>query len=136
MTTKEKIKVMQAYVDEKQIQCIPKGGIDWYDVTTSDPVWDWAKYDYRVKPERKYIPYKNTDEMVKDYCERFGVESGSYVPPIIWIVNEGVKGMVIAFSEKFVRLSYGTSVAECGLGWLLNNYKYLDGSPIGKLVEE
>lgn len=142
MTTEEKIKIMQAFVDGKQIQSkwTSSDDINWRDVEidriSPEPTWFWGECDYRVKPEPKYAPYKNTDEMIDDYCERFGVKSESYVPPIIWIVNEGVKEMVIAFSEKFVRLSYGTSVEECGLEWLFNGYKYLDGSPVGKLVEE
>ena len=60
-TTKEMISVMQAYADGKKIEHNLNGLISdaWEDCT---PKWDWVTYDYRIKPEPKYRPYKNADE--------------------------------------------------------------------------
>lgn len=54
MTTKEKIEVMQAYLDGKQIQTRrlrrDKGGwADW--PNEGEPVWDFWSCEYRIKPE-------------------------------------------------------------------------------------
>lgn len=48
-TTKEKIAVMQAFADGKQIQR-SKDGIRWVD--DEEPIWDWSMFYYRVKTER------------------------------------------------------------------------------------
>lgn len=49
-TLEEKIKVMQAYKDGKQIEF--KSNIcDWTDAPF--PCWNWTIYDYRIKEEPK-----------------------------------------------------------------------------------
>ena len=56
--TKERIAVMQAYVDGKQIQGECSDG-KWADVP--EPSWS-INGNFRVKPEPKYRPFKNADE--------------------------------------------------------------------------
>lgn len=51
MNTWEKIKVMQAYVEGKQIQI--KINNEWDNI--DDPTWSWSNYSYRIKPEKKII---------------------------------------------------------------------------------
>lgn len=52
MDTKEKIKVMQAYVDGKPIQIkIHAIDKDWRD--SINPIWDWERCTYRIKPTRQ-----------------------------------------------------------------------------------
>ena len=51
-TTKEKIAVMQAFMDGKKLQILSND--DWTDWNpTCDPVWNWERGDYRIKPERR-----------------------------------------------------------------------------------
>jgi len=53
MTTAEKIKVMQAFVDGKSIECKSKSGV-WApsgNTIHSGNTWNWSEYDYRVKAE-------------------------------------------------------------------------------------
>lgn len=49
-TTKEKIKVMQAFEDGKEVEYINKGfkGSRWLAVH-KDPLWNWHTHDYRTK---------------------------------------------------------------------------------------
>jgi hypothetical protein len=53
-TLKEKIAVMQAFADGKEIQSydlIDDDGLGWRDLDRkSGPAWNWGLYDYRVKP--------------------------------------------------------------------------------------
>lgn len=56
--TKERIAVMQAYVDGKQIQGMCSDG-KWVDVP--EPSWS-INGNFRVKPEPKFRPFKNADE--------------------------------------------------------------------------
>jgi hypothetical protein len=45
-TTQEKIAVMQAHADGKQIECRFFGGDTWR--ATTKPSWDWSSWEYRV----------------------------------------------------------------------------------------
>ena len=144
MTTEEKIKVMQAYVDGKQIQTrsnLIKNSLfksDWVDMSI-EPSWDWVINDYRIKPEPKkptYRPYKDTDEMIADFKERFEVNVPPYAMPLIWVKanesNSADTHLINAYSPIHVYMRNGWM----GLKVLNEAYVYLDGSPVGKLVEE
>ena len=128
MTTEEKIEVMQAYADGKQIEVLHEN--DWCRVI--NPSWDWKSYDYRVKPEPKYRPYKDTDELIEDWKWRFN--PNAYWPehevPLIWIwdKDEGEKMLVTGFRRQEVN----TTDAIISMALLLKSYTYLDGSLCGK----
>jgi len=47
--TKAMMAVMQAYVDEKDIDAIKQGDGEWHRVDV--PAWHWGIWDYRVKHE-------------------------------------------------------------------------------------
>jgi hypothetical protein len=60
--TKEAIRIMQAYVDGKEVQYLgkkrnPMGLLlsDWCD--THEPFWNFEHYDYRIKPTAKLRPW-------------------------------------------------------------------------------
>ena len=52
--TKEAIRVMQAYVDGKEVE-FKWGSMDWN--STDKPEWNWSAYDYRIKPTAKLRPW-------------------------------------------------------------------------------
>lgn len=64
--TIEAIKVMQAYVDGKELQSM-YGGI-WSSVTV--PRWDWPNYNYRIKPTPVLRPW-TADEVPLGAWMRF-----------------------------------------------------------------
>ena len=70
MTTKEKIEVMQAYVDGKQIQIRAAGNNkrDWEDFNFGEPCWDWYETEYRIKPEEK--PVRMTNRQLAEWLAR------------------------------------------------------------------
>ena len=140
MTTEEKIKVMQAHIDGEYIEFRIKGEEVWEDCGI--PAWNWQEFEYRIKPEEKkptYRPYKDTDEMIADFKERFKVNVPSYAMPLIWLKYEGLYSKV----NEYHLVTYYADNSECALGEtmykigeLFNHFTYLDGSPCGKLVEE
>ena len=71
MTTKEKIAVMQAYEKGKQIQYRGKHNTlvedDWED-TCFTPDWNWAVFDYRIKPEEEK-PVRMTNRQLAEYVK-------------------------------------------------------------------
>ena len=57
--TAERIKIMQAYVDGKRIQYAEDDTDVWHNI--DEPDW-YSDYEYRIKPEPKYRPFKDVEE--------------------------------------------------------------------------
>ena len=57
---KKILPVMQAFVEGKTIQRYDDKKDDWYDVSSNANI-DFC-YDYRIKPEQTYRPFKNQEE--------------------------------------------------------------------------
>lgn len=56
MTTKEMIKIMEAFENGAEIECNYKNNDKWFKVYT--PIWDWDNHNYRVKqPPKKKLWY-------------------------------------------------------------------------------
>ena len=49
MNTDEMIEVMQAHARGEAIEVSDKGADDWSEIR--HPLWDWANFEYRVKPK-------------------------------------------------------------------------------------
>lgn len=134
MTTAEKIAVMQAFEDGEKIECAdlcrPN---NWTGL--KHPLWNWQDYKYRIKPkEPHYLPYKDTEEMIVDYRQRFKVKSPPHAMPLIW-VKHIVSGEIM-FITVFGRDYVYSHNSVYGLNYLYKECTYLDGSCVGKLMEE
>lgn len=132
MAIEEQIEVMQAYAEGKKIQLSVKNLDTWKDV--NPPLWDWVGFDYRIKPEEStYRPYKDTTEMIEDFVERSERTYSAMEMPFIYVKQkEGFfKYLITAFHYDSVEFDDNV----INLRSLYSNYIYLDGSPIGKLVE-
>lgn len=87
--TAECIKVMQAYLDGKQIEfkdCMGR----WCEV--NNPLWNWDnERDYRIKPEPKYRPFANAEECWQEMQKHqpFGWVKTDEGYEQIWHVNKG-----------------------------------------------
>lgn len=57
-TLLEKIAVMQAFADGKEIQRERNGSNAGF-ISDDRPQWDWYTYDYRVKPREPKVIYVN-----------------------------------------------------------------------------
>lgn len=122
-TTKEMIEVMQAYDRGEQIEFMDCSR-EWKD--TINPIWDWARHYYRVKPKPKYVPFDTAEEFLTAQRKHsFSVNkigSGRHYAYIngkceVRLVNVATKKSFI-FSLKGLFLS-------C---------KFEDGTPCGKEV--
>ena len=68
MTTQEKVKIMQAFIEGKQIEIAYKGEDNWFNLDVTEPAWDWSLRTYRIKPEPpkpKLRPYANAEEFLQ-----------------------------------------------------------------------
>jgi hypothetical protein len=53
--TKEAIRIMQAFVDGKEVECLHRGLEGW--VTTTNPSWNWTNCFFRIKPTATLRPW-------------------------------------------------------------------------------
>ena len=122
---REAAKVMEAYANGKKIQY--KEISEWLD--TPLPLFNWAKYKYRVKPEPKFRLFKNQEECwnemlkhqpfgwIKDDYKYIHISS-VFKDEIECSPDEDDDGNLHACIIKF------TSVYEQG-------YTFADGTPFG-----
>lgn len=90
----------------------------------------------KVNKESKYRHYKDQEEMVEDWKERFMVdEIPDFCMPMIWVKDKSAiiesTYLITEYCEKVVRT--GDSISN--FRGLFDNYTYLDGSPCGKEIE-
>lgn len=129
MTTEEKVKVMTAYTEGKQIQIYNFSNKTWEDIN-HEPVWDWDNCLYRVKPESKYRPYKDVTEMLDDINER-RVAIQHPVFPGIWLKHEDyeVEEMIAGVDSRESEILVGKNWTKLSI--VFNHFTYLDGKPFG-----
>ena len=93
--TKEHIKVMQAFLDGKEIESIERFAFDTYK-TVSTPTWNFEKYKYKIsdsEPEYKYPIYKQSKHGV--VVQFTGLNTGTYVKKTVsYNVGEEVNDLV------------------------------------------
>jgi len=130
MNTQEKIEVMKAYAEGKKIQW-RISGCKWEDWTScDDPIWNWSRYEFRIKSEEKYRPYRDTGEMIEDFRRKVGMGQPSLFLPAIWIkANDGFVSFISEYGSDCIwRATCQESITMNGL---FRNFTYLDGSPCG-----
>lgn len=129
MTTEEKVKVMTAYTEGKQIQIYNFSNKTWEDIN-HEPVWDWDNCLYRVKPESKYRPYKDIEEMLEDFKKRAeGIQQPVFSN--LWLNHKNCGLMMpiagIDKSDKKILLGDIWTILKI----VFDDWTYLDGTPFG-----
>ena len=133
MTTQEKIEVMQGFEEGKVIEFSEVGQNKWrkYPQKQIVPSWNWERFEYRIKPEKTFRPYIDTDEMIADWANRFGVgDWPSIAMPLIWLKRKDGGSKVLVCD--FYKYALGTRAEFFHIDVALESFTYLDGSPCGK----
>lgn len=134
--TKRKIEVMQAFVEGKKIQLKRKQLNDaWEDFVHEEPVWNWGRYNYRIKPKLKLRPYKDFEEMAKDAYKHGTMlgEDGLFGHFALKTKSDGSFYMDVSLCV-FGVLFTKSSIAFADFQEMLKNFTWADGTPCG--VEE
>lgn len=84
----------------------------------------------KVKPEPKYRPYNDTDELIADCESRFNKISAANSMPLIWVMKNKLKAIITDYAKYAVSV-FGKFQS---LETLYKEYTYLDGSPCGKEI--
>ena len=114
MTTKEIIKVLQAFDEGKEIEWKFRREKFWKEAT--NPCWNFNSYDYRIKPQPKFVPFDEKDDLIGKIVRNEETNS-SYL-----IIGQTNGGLLIGNGN-------------CSYGFLFQRYTFLDGSICGKSVE-
>ena len=123
----ERIALMQAYVDGKQIQYFNRLEGKWED--TTDPRWSQGS-SYRIKPEPNYRTFRDSEECWQEMQNH---------RPFGWIKSneDGHYAMVttvdVVEGEKYIAIS-GNNLWS--FDDTMNNYTFADGTPFGINIEE
>lgn len=120
--TKERIAVMQAYVDGKQIQGKCSDG-KWADVP--EPSWS-INGNFRVKPEPKYRPFKDADECWQEMLKH---------QPFGWL-REKKRNVRTQIGFMHTEGIQGTSGGSSNYKAFFDCFSFADGAPFGILEEE
>ena len=117
--TKERIAVMQAYVDGKQIQGMCSDG-KWVDV----PQPSWSINDnFRIKPEPKYRPFKDADECWQEMLTH---------QPFGWIKYQCDFFQIIHVDDNLI--GYGSAcgtILHSKFEDIFKDSTFADGTPFG-----
>lgn len=123
---KQLLPIIQAYVEGKTIQsrCIKGDTSLWYD--EEDPSFD-EDFEYRIKPEPKYRPFKDAEECWNEMRKHY---------PFGWVKLK-------ATGKYFIQKAVGDFLAVVGIDdrptsydKLFEEYTFADGVSFGVKVEE
>ena len=115
--TKERIAVMQAYVDGKQIQGMCSDG-KW--VYVPEPSWS-INENFRIKPEPKYRPFKDADECWQEMLKH---------QPFGWL-REKKRNVYTQIGFMHTEGIQGTSGGSSNYKAFFDCFSFADGAPFG-----
>lgn len=123
-TTKEMIEVMQAFERGEQIEAFYNGV--WEDIYISE--WSWGLRDYRVKPNKKYVPFEKAEEFLEATRKHGLIIPKDYQDKklIGYVDKDGILMLSNRTNDRIVWVKFEE---------FFRDFKFNDGTPCGKEVE-
>lgn len=130
---KEFYPILQAYAEGKVIECRTKPStVKGTDVpnewTEMKEIEFWNNTEYRIKPESKYRPFKDTKECWQEMQKH---------QPFGWVKRKGNEHYSLITDVDDIK--YGISLNERSgfdMDYVWVNYTFVDGTQFGVKVEE
>lgn len=115
---KKAAEVMMAYAEGKEIEFACTGEDYWG--TNDYPIFDWEDFDYRIKKEPTYRPFKNAKECWEEMHKHsdFG-----------WIRNEVYYQLIRNVNSEFICVD--DFVKRFNYEEALGYFTFIDGTPFG-----
>ena len=116
--------IIKAYAEGKEIEsrCIKGDKSLWYD--DEDPSFD-NDFEYRIKPEPKYRPFKNAEECWQEMLKH---------QPFGWVKSTLFKDLALV--ERVTTLYVEINREIIDYKDALDKFTFADGTPFGVKVEE
>lgn len=137
---KTMLPIIQAFAEGKEIEFRSKGFDEEWKKVNEIPGLSYSSFDYRVKPEPEFRPFKNADECWQEMLKH---------QPLGWVKEKGNKPsyrLLACISENTEAsvcfASYGSVNrgvvihSSCRFGKMFNAFTFADGAPFGILEEE
>lgn len=115
--------IMLAYADGKTIEVInPDNDSPW--AINNNPSFNWITYDYRIKPEPKYRPFKGSEECWQEMKNH---------EPFGWVKTPLKYKTIDAIgTEVYVAYEGRSHTFEEAY----DKFTFADGTPFGKLEDK
>jgi hypothetical protein len=118
---KELLPIIQAYAEGKVIEsrCIKGDKSLWYD--DEDPSFD-DDFEYRIKPEPKYRPFKDAEECWAEMLKHH---------PFGWVKDKETPKFLVCKALGNLLFFIGIEDKPYNYKEVLRDYTFADGTPFG-----
>lgn len=123
---KELLPIIKAFSEGKVIEsrCIKGDKSLWYD--DEDPSFD-GDFEYRIKPEPKYRPFKDAEECWAEMLKHH---------PFGWVKFKDTKCGYYMLTSVAAGVGVGINDSLLSYERIFNDYTFADSTPFGVKVEE
>ena len=115
--------IIQAFAKGKDIEYRTKGFNDNWKKVTQIPELSFKSFEYRIKPEPKYRPFKDAKECMAEMLKH---------QPFGWITSQGAFFYIIYIEDKL--FGYGSAcgtILHSEFNDVLKSFTFADGTPFG-----
>lgn len=121
--------IIQAFAEGRDIEYRTKGFNENWKKVTQIPELSFKSFEYRIKPEPKYRPFKNAEECWQEMQKH---------QPFGWIrcKDTSISGKFMLINSLRNDEASITSGIDFTYSELLECYTFVDGAPFGVKVEE
>lgn len=124
----ELLPIIQAFAKGKDIEYRTKGSNENWKKVTQIPELSFKSFEYRIKPEPKYRPFKDAEECMAEMLKH---------QPFGWITSQGAFFYIIYIEDKL--FGYGSAcgtILHSEFNDVLKCFTFADGTPFGVKIEE
>ena len=119
----ELLPIIQAFAKGKDIEYRTKGFNENWKKVTQIPELSFKSFEYRIKPEPKYRPFKDAKECMAEMLKH---------QPFGWITSQGAFFYIIYIEDKL--FGYGSAcgtILHSEFNDVLKRFTFADGTPFG-----
>ena len=119
----ELLPIIQAFAKGKDIEYRTKGFNENWKKVTQIPELSFKSFEYRIKPEPKYRPFKDAKECMTEMLKH---------QPFGWITSQGAFFYIIYIEDKL--FGYGSAcgtILHSEFNDVLKSFTFADGTPFG-----
>ena len=123
----ELLPIIQAFAKGKDIEYRTKGFNENWKKVTQIPELSFKSFEYRIKPEPKYRPFKDAKECMAEMLKH---------QPFGWITSQGAFFYIIYIEDKL--FGYGSAcgtILHSEFNNVLKSFTFSDGTPFGVKIE-
>ena len=124
----ELLPIIQAFAKGKDIEYRTKGFNENWKKVTQIPELSFKSFEYRIKPEPKYRPFKDAKECMAEMLKH---------QPFGWITSQGAFFYIIYIEDKL--FGYGSAcgtILHSEFNNVLKSFTFADGTPFGVKIED